>query len=114
MLEGGLYAPLQRKFYYFIYLTQWSYMILTVMNVVWAFVVTQRYRKDTVPKVMDGKLKFLWLLINLSFQPAVLITIVYWLAIYDPGWKMKRHYTVYYIKAINIHIYIKGSITLER
>ena len=60
-------------------------MLLTVMNVVWAAVVTHHYRLQSPLKVMETKLKFLWVLLNLSFLPALLITSVYWLAIYDPG-----------------------------
>lgn len=55
-LEGGIDAPIQRKAYHFIYLTNWAYLSIAV----------------------------LWALQNLVFLPALLITSAYWTAIYDP------------------------------
>ena len=88
--EGGLDSPISRKVFYFIYLTQWSYMILTTMNITWAIIVTKAHSESKakhflVKPTMTRKLKALWVLVNLSFLPAVLITTVYWLAIYDPS-----------------------------
>ncbi|XP_069191628.1 protein rolling stone isoform X2 [Procambarus clarkii] len=54
--EGGIDAGVQRKAYHFIYLTNWAYLSITV----------------------------LWVLQNIVFLPALLVTAAYWSAIYNP------------------------------
>lgn len=87
--EGGVSSPFAENFYFFIYLTDWSYMMLTLLNIVWAVNVTRalvKYRKEGyVATGMGFGLKFQWTVQNSIFMPAFVVTIIYWVALYAPG-----------------------------
>ncbi|XP_053628688.1 protein rolling stone isoform X2 [Cherax quadricarinatus] len=104
-LEGGIDAPIQRKAYHFIYLTNWAYLSIAIMNMVHACIMTTswlRYRRTAqLPKTVTTDLKVLWALQNLVFLPALLITSAYWTAIYDP---------VYPVTALNAEVHIINSV----
>ncbi|XP_042232982.1 protein rolling stone-like [Homarus americanus] len=75
--EGNLDATIQRKAYHFIYLTNWAYLSIAIMNVVHACIMTSswlRYRRTVqLPKTTTTQLKVLWVLQNIVFPPALLI-----------------------------------------
>ncbi|XP_071529756.1 protein rolling stone-like isoform X2 [Panulirus ornatus] len=87
--EGGIQAPIQRKAYHFIYLTNWAYFSIMIMNMVHACIISVswlRYRRAAnLPKRTTLSLKVLWALQNIVFLPALLITAAYWTVIYDPA-----------------------------
>ncbi|XP_042870204.1 protein rolling stone-like [Penaeus japonicus] len=86
--EGGVDSSIARKAYHFIYLTNWSYISIVVMTTTQATIVTLGYlqgrRNPSPPKTMKTRLKVLWVMQNLVYLPALLITAAYWSAIYDP------------------------------
>ncbi|XP_069985627.1 protein rolling stone [Penaeus vannamei] len=86
--EGGVDSSIGRKAYHFIYLTNWSYISIVVMTTTQATIVTLAYLQGrgnpSPPKTMKARLKVLWVMQNLVYLPALLITAAYWSAIYDP------------------------------
>lgn len=87
--SNGVDSPFKSKFFFFIYLTDWSYTVLTAMNVVWAVNVCRahhKYRKEgSRPSSVGKGLKLQWLLHNITYMPALIVSIIYWLALYEPG-----------------------------
>ncbi|KAK7083844.1 hypothetical protein SK128_024376 [Halocaridina rubra] len=105
VLEGDVGAPAKRKAYHFIYLTNWAYISIVVMNLVHAVIITIswfEYRRTAhLPKTMVLHVKVLWVLQNIVFLPALLITAAYWSAIYDPSNP---------ITALNAEVHIINSV----
>ncbi|XP_050726900.1 protein rolling stone-like isoform X2 [Eriocheir sinensis] len=103
--EGGLDASLKRKAYHFIYLTNWAYLSIVVMTAVHAGLVTDawlRYRRTgQLPKTTTLRFKVLWVMQNVVFLPALLITAAYWSAVYNPADP---------ITAINADVHIINSV----
>lgn len=103
--EGGVGAPAKRKAYHFIYLTNWAYLSIVIMNGVHAIIMTVswlEYRRTAhLPKTMVTHLKVLWVLQNIVYLPALLITAAYWSAIYDPANP---------ITALNAEVHIINSV----
>ena len=75
--------------YFFIYLTHWSYTILTVTSIVMFINVLNDMRGfkrlGKMQQHLNTKLKIQWILQNLSYTTAILITIMYWVSVYKPG-----------------------------
>ncbi|XP_076057559.1 protein rolling stone-like isoform X2 [Oratosquilla oratoria] len=103
--EGGAVSTLARKAYFFIYLTNWAYTIIALLNLFWAGVVTVELaefgRTEQVKKVMTWPLKVVWTLQNLVYLPSLFITAAYWGAVYNPE---------YPIDVVNAAVHICNSI----
>ncbi|KAK8407701.1 hypothetical protein O3P69_002327 [Scylla paramamosain] len=103
--EGGWNAPIQRKGYFFIYLTNWAYTSIVLMTTAHASIVTNAWltyrRTAQLPKTTTLRLKVLWVMQNVVFLPALLITAAYWSAVYNPDDP---------IGAINVDVHIINSV----
>lgn len=104
-MEGGLNASFQRKSYYFIFLTNWAYMSIVLLTIVHASIVTCAWftyrRTAQLPKTTTLRLKVLWVMQNVVFLPALLITVAYWSLVYSPAFP---------ITAINVDVHIINSV----
>lgn len=91
------------RLYFFIYLTNWSYTVLTLTTLYWAIVVSVAYRKYSkegyITNQVGISMKILWTLENITFLPALVVTILYWLAVFSPGKTLKkiRELIVYHV-----------------
>ena len=75
--------------YFFIYLTQWSFVVLTATTVVWCAVETLAYvkfvKEGYITKRVGWSLKLLWTLQNITLMPAFFVSLVYWIFLFEPG-----------------------------
>lgn len=87
--ENGINSAFKEKFYFFIYLTDWSYTVLTVTNIVLWVNVLRGQRKYQLEGYrtnrMGSSLQVQWLLQNITYMPAVFVSLVYWTQLYEPG-----------------------------
>ena len=97
--------------YYWIYLTHWSFFLLTFVYVYDTILVFSRFALEKTGNFQDGaylveKNPFSTIiagpLMNTANTVAIVITLVYWLALYDPD---KLHTTMDKFNNINIHLF---------
>lgn len=75
----------QRFLIDFIYLTNLNLILTTVTFCISAWMATLHYRgKSEISNEMTGNLKWLWMMSTTSTTLAVLISLNYWLILYDP------------------------------